>query len=79
MDMLLELNHHIKNIHNVGANYHQCPHCDFSTKYKSSLKDHLAHKHDIGAKLYTSPYCNFTTKHKRSISCHIKSFHPNND
>ena len=66
---------HMANIHNIGVEWHECPHCDYKGKDKWRLRDHLANIHDIGVTWHECPQCEYRAKNKMNLKRHLACIH----
>ncbi|CAH1978944.1 unnamed protein product [Acanthoscelides obtectus] len=58
---------------NSVLNKHKCSKCDFSHKFKSSVKDHQkVHKDIFKVLLYKCGFCPFESRHKAAVYTHNK-------
>ncbi len=54
-----------------GDFFEKCPHCDYKSKLKGTLKTHLTYKHDIGVVWHECPHCNSKAKTKSALKSHL--------
>jgi len=70
-----ELKSHLSFSHEIGVEWHECPHCEYKAKAKSNLARHIRNKHGIGVIWQSCPNCDFKAKTKSEIKSHLANTH----
>jgi len=61
--------------HNIGVQWHQCPHCDYKAKTNNQITRHKARKHNIGVQWHQCTHCDYKAKTNGQITVHKASVH----
>ena len=68
--LLLFAGQYWRHMRNHSDKVFNCPHCDYSTKHRSLLKQHVNGQHTD--RKYTCNYCEYTSGYRENTLKHMK-------